>query len=102
MISNEHSRVDSDTQALLQELAATPVSRRWMLKAGLGSAAAMALQLPRDPVAAAATRAPRSSRSPLHFALGTATGITELVLVANGDRFPLVPHTAASRAALKA
>src|SRR5215475_9931111 len=102
MMSNEHSPFDSDSRSLLQELAATPVSRRWMLKAGLGSAAAMALQLPSGPAAAAEARVSRSSRLPLHFALGTATGVTDLVLVANGGRFPLVPHTAASRAALRA
>ena len=101
-MNNEHSPLDSDSRSLLQELAATPVSRRWMLKAGLGSAAAMALQLPSGPAVAAQTRVSRSSRLPLHFALGTATGVTDLVLVANGGRIPLVPHTAASRAALRA
>jgi hypothetical protein len=99
-MSDEHTHLDSESRSLLQELGATPVSRRWMLKAGLGSAAAVALHLPSSPAVAAPTRV-RSS-SALHFALATATGVSDLMLVANGARFPLVPHTAVSRAALKA
>jgi hypothetical protein len=98
-MSDEHTHLDSESRSLLRELWATPVSRRWVLKAGLGSAAAMAMQLQSSPAVAAPTRV-RSS-SALHFALATATGVSDLVLVANGARFPLVAHTAASRAALK-
>jgi hypothetical protein len=101
-MSDEHAQLDNESQALLEELGATPVSRRWMLKAGLSSAAAMALQLQSGPVVAAPIRGGRFSSSTLHFALGTATGVSGLVLVANGARRRrLVAHTAASRAALK-
>ena len=41
-MSTERPRMDRDTEALLQNLMATPVGRRWLLKAGLGSAAAIA------------------------------------------------------------
>ena len=115
-MSDERVDVDGESESLLRELWLTPVGRRWILKAGLGSAAAVAvanLRVWSDPaVAVAAKLAPRSSVSTtLHFALGAATrhdgaskhpGVSDLVLVANGARHPLVPHTAATRRALKA
>jgi hypothetical protein len=114
-MSNERTHVDRETQSLLRELWATPVGRRWVLKAGLGAAAAAAAaRVWSDPVVAAAAKraAGRSSSTTLHFALGAATrhhgaggkhrGVSDLVLVANGKRVPLVAHTAASRRALRA
>jgi hypothetical protein len=41
MRSKKESRVNGETEALLHDLMATPVDRRWILKAGLGSAAAL-------------------------------------------------------------
>jgi hypothetical protein len=205
---------DSERAWLLQELLATPVGRRWLLKAGLGSAAAMAAaslpvrsgaavgpagqasggtgapsgvtlqfalgsafapaaQPQPSPSASAASGTPASTATPtaatggapraqaadrpaaagelvfapllaaaptgqpsatptatVHATPGatatptaeaaatasptptgtaaaapagpTAGGVSNLVLVANGARLPLVPHTAASRAALRA
>ena len=115
-MSDERVGVDGESEALLRELWLTPVGRRWVLKAGLGSAAAVAvanLRVWSDPaVAVAAKLASGSSVSTtLHFALGAATRhhgagsehrrLSDLVLVANGARLPLVPHTAATRRALK-
>ena len=37
--------VNTESESLLQDLMATPVGRRWILKAGLGSAAAIAVAL---------------------------------------------------------
>ena len=53
-----------DTEALIQDLMATPVGRRWLLKAGLGSAAAIAAaSLPLGPTSACrSTRRPRPAR----------------------------------------
>jgi hypothetical protein len=92
---------------------ATPVGRRWLLKAGLGSAAAIAAaSLPLGLAPAMATGATpttpgatgRTTNRTLHFALtqATAGGIKDLKLEALGASMPLVAHTAASRAALKA
>ena len=45
------SHMRRDTEALIQDLMATPVGRRWLLKAGLGSAAAIAAAaLPLEPL----------------------------------------------------
>jgi len=87
-------------ERLLAELQATPVGRRWLLKAGLGSAAAAAAASlgPVAPAQAAPVRA--SASAGLQFALDV-PGVSGLVLVANGSQVPLVAHTAASRAALR-
>ncbi|MBV9421267.1 MAG: hypothetical protein JOZ98_00005, partial [Solirubrobacterales bacterium] len=96
-------RIDGESEWWLAELWSTPVGRRWLLKAGLGSAAAA--------VAARGWGAPAQARQPvvgaasavrLQFALGAARGVSDLVLVANGKRLPLQAHTAASRRTLRA
>jgi hypothetical protein len=96
--------MDRDSRALLEELWATPVGRRWVLKAGLGSALAASVRLYGGPVAAAAARpnARRLASSELQFALGAVHGVSDLMLVANGGRFQLLRHTNGSRAALRA
>ncbi len=95
---------------LLAGLGATPVGRRWLLKAGLGSALAASAAWLAGPVAAGASPGPApgtgrpSAAGGLgwQFALGPAVGVSGLVLVANGARVGLVAHTAASRAHLRA
>ncbi len=102
-MSEERTHVDDETGSLLAELWSTPVGRRWLLKAGLGSAAAAAAGVWSRPAAAATRR--RGDASPsatLQFALGHARGVSGLVLVANGVRHPLVAHTPRSRTVLKA
>ena len=137
-MSDDPLQRDSERASLLHELLTTPVGRRWVLKAGLGSAAAVAaaslpvwsatavgpsgqasggsgspsgvtLQFALGP--AFAVVAPRSQASPSGGTAGgtsappslpTAGGVSDLVLVANGARLPLVPHTADSREALRA
>jgi hypothetical protein len=114
-------------ESLIHHLMATPVGRRWLLKAGLGSAGAIvAATLPlglapalaagaaqtttsaagarQTTAAAGATVTGRTTSRTLHFALTQATsgGIKDLKLVALGATMPLVPHTAATRTALKA
>jgi len=99
-------RGDREDERLLAQLQGTPVGRRWLLKAGLGSAAAAAAAS-LGPVAAAraAPEAPEAAAAAgsarLQFALDV-PGIAGLMLVANGIEVPLRPHTAASRSALRA
>ena len=100
------SRGDRGDERLLAELQGTPVGRRWLLKAGLGSAAAAAAAS-LGPAASAATRARNAASAPaavsagLQFALEV-PGVSGLVLAVNGARVPLVAHTGASRSALRA
>ncbi|MBV8993996.1 MAG: hypothetical protein JO287_09930, partial [Pseudonocardiales bacterium] len=103
-MSDERTHLDRESELWLAELWSTPVGRRWLLKAGLGSAAAaVAARGWSAPVAAAASRVRAgASAVRLQFALGAASGASDLVLVANGERHPLVAHTAASRRALRA
>jgi hypothetical protein len=95
-----------EDERLLAELQATPVGRRWLLKAGLGSAAAAAAAS-LGPAAAARAAPERgaaavaAASAGLQFALDV-PGVSGLVLVANGVRVPLVAHTGASRSALRA
>jgi len=111
---------DSERASLLQHLLETPIGRRWLFKAGLSSAAAVAVanvpvwSTPTGVLAQAAPgtgtgTGPSPSRGvSLQFALGTPTssasggGLSDLTLIANGARLPLVAHTTDSRAALKA
>jgi hypothetical protein len=97
-------RVDGDggCDSVLEGLLATPVGRRWLLKAGLGSvvAGAAAGVWSRPAVARRGTGALTSAG--LQFALGHVGGVSGLVLVANGERYPLVGHTASSRRSLRA
>jgi len=94
-------------ERLLAELSGTPVGRRWLLKAGLGSAAAAAAASLGPAAAAqaapgaAARRATAAAAAGLQFALDV-PGVSGLVLVANGAEVPLVAHTGASRSALRA
>ncbi|MBV9426082.1 MAG: hypothetical protein JOZ98_24470 [Solirubrobacterales bacterium] len=103
-MSDERIHLDRDTERWLAELWSTPVGRRWLLKAGLGSAAAaVAARAWSAPVAEAASRVRAgASGVRLQFALGAASGVSDLVLVANGEQHPLVAHTGASRRALRA
>ena len=93
--------VDGESQLLFEELLETPVGRRWLLKAGLGSAA-LAVGVGASPAPAAGRRMAASVPGTLQFALGHLKGVSGLVLVANGARHPLVRHTAGSRGALRA
>ena len=95
-------RVDGGIEARLRELWEMPVGRRWLLKAGLGSAAAVGAQLYAGPAMAAAQHLRHEvSTGELQFALGSLPGVTDLTLVANGQRLPLRSHTRTSRAALR-
>jgi hypothetical protein len=117
--------------SVLQDLLATPVGRRWLLKAGLATAGAVAAAhlpdwdarraLAAEPSVLAAQSGTGTARpsvtTTLHFVLGehghaapsataargaSAGPLTDLTLIANGTRLPLIAHTAASRATLKA
>ncbi len=97
-------RLDGETRLLLEELWATPVGRRWLLKAGLGSAVALGvgLQGARGPAEARSRqKAGRRESTDLHFAFGHLRGVSGLTLMANGERIRLARHTKASRAALR-
>jgi hypothetical protein len=94
--------VEGSTEAPLRELWDTPVGRRWLLKAGLGSAAVAGAQLYAGPAVAAARRQRAATPTgELQFAFGSLPGVTDLRLVANGTRIPLRRHTPTSRAALR-
>jgi hypothetical protein len=159
MMNEDRLERDSEQTSLLLHLLKTSVGRRWLLKAGLGSAAAVAVaNLPAwstpssalaqvgagggqsaegaaaagitlqfalgaalagvgvQPTPAAGRSAssttPRTSETPEATAPGAPTasvtrsgpdpgGISNLVLIANGARLPLIAHTDDSRAALK-
>jgi hypothetical protein len=90
-------------RSLIDELWATPVGRRWLLKAGVGSAVALGLGAHAAPAPAKRKRrrAPKTETAELHFALGHLRGVSGLTLKANGQRLPLKRHTKASRAALR-
>ena len=95
-------RMDERSWALLKELWETPVGRRWVLKAGLGSAVALGAQLYGRPAAAAARRvAPGVAPADFHFRLGSLAGVSDLVLVANGVRTPLARHTRTTHSELR-
>ncbi len=94
----------SEEESLLDELWATPVGRRWVLQAGLASAVAVGLG---SRVAGAAlAEAPQQARrepevTELQLALGQQAAAGRLTLVADGRRWALVRHTAASRERLR-
>jgi hypothetical protein len=97
-------RLDDETQSLVEELWSTPVGRRWVLKAGLASAAALGVASQRSPGAAQAAtkkRTPQLETTDLQFVLGHLHGVSKLTLEANGKRIPLKRHTRASRATLR-
>ncbi len=103
-MSDERTGLGSDGQSVLEDLLATPVGRRWALKAGLGSAAALGVGLHAETGSAlTAPRRPsrRVERTDLHFVFGHVHGVSGLTLVANGQRILLSRHTKVSRAALK-
>lgn len=92
--------VDGESRLLFEELLETPVGRRSLLKAGLGSAA-VAVGVWASPASAAGRRMAASVPATRQFALDHLKGVSSFVLVANGVRHPLVRHTAGSRAALR-
>ncbi|HEU4329575.1 MAG TPA: hypothetical protein VFR40_00565, partial [Lapillicoccus sp.] len=97
---------DEGTEAVAAVMA-TPIGRRWILKAGLGGAAAAVLGTAAATSAQAGPSAPTASgggpqdRIVFQFALGAAAKLGDLRIVANGKRVPLTPHTAASRKKLR-
>jgi hypothetical protein len=93
--------LDRESLSLLGELWETPVGRRWVLKAGLASAAAMGVHLYVGRAAAAQSTTTGAARTDLHFAFASLSGVSDLVLVANGTRIPLSAHTPTSRTALR-
>jgi hypothetical protein len=99
---------NTDIHATLEELWSTPVGRRWVLKAGLGSlAAGLAWRPSAAAAAAAAARAGQAGSRrlvsvALQFALDELDGVSGLVLIANGERIDLRAHTSASRSSLRA
>lgn len=100
------TNLDDETLSYLEELVATPVGRRWMLKAGLASAVALGVGSRMGTGSAqAATRqkqnGQRTEHTDLHFAFGHVRGVTGMVLHANGKRVPLKRHTKRSRDALR-
>jgi hypothetical protein len=97
-----------EAQRAIAELMRTPVGRRWLLKAGLGTAAALAMPAWVTPATGQGTvadelgAAPRSRRGIVfHFALGRAAHLADLRVVASGREFALIPHTRSTRAALQ-
>src|SRR5262245_1449065 len=97
-----------EAQRAIAELMRTPVGRRWLLKAGLGAAAASTMRAwataATGPGAVADERgaAPRSRRRIVfHFALGPAAHLADLRVVASGREFALIPHTRSTRSALR-
>jgi hypothetical protein len=82
MTSDEHSHLASESQSLLEELGATPVSHRRVLKAGLRSAAAVALRPWVGPPVAVPKRTPSppgplsSSTTPAMAPAPSTTGST--------------------------
>ncbi len=99
-MSDEH--VDEGIEHRLGKLWERPVGRRWLLKAGLGSAAVAGVQLYAGPAVAVAERLRAGApRGELQFALGSLPGLSDLALSANGVRIPLRGHTRTSRAALQ-
>ncbi len=94
--------LDERSWTQLKDLWETPVGRRWVLKAGLGSAVALGAELYAGP-ALAATRRTKAVLRPadFHFRLGSVPGVSDLVLVANGARVPLQRHTRTTQAALR-
>jgi len=94
----------TDVQVTLEHLWSTPVGRRWVLKAGLGSLAAGVLGRPAAAAAALATKleSKQTVSVALQFALDELDGASGLVLIADGERIDLRPQTNASRSALRA
>ena len=95
----------TEAQRTIAELTRTPIGRRWLLKMGVSTAAALAVpawaaaQAPPAPAPAA----PRARRGIVfHFALGPAVAaLPDLTLVVDGHRIPLTPHSRSSRSALR-
>ena len=101
----DDDRTGDAGEALIEELLATPVGRRWLMKAGLGSAAALGagMNLPASAPAAARQQEerPKPKERDLHFALGHVRGVKRLRLIANTQEYQLKRHTKASRARLR-
>src|SRR5262249_47812872 len=97
-----------EAQRAIAELMRTPVGRRWLLKAGLGAAAASAM--PAWATAATGQGTVGDDRGALsrsrrgiavYFALGPAAHLADLRVVASGREFALIPHTRSTRSALR-
>jgi hypothetical protein len=90
------------TAEFLERLWSTPVGRRWVFKAGLGSLVAGLTWRPA--VAGAVARPPgkRTASVAFQFALRQLEGVSGLELIANGQRMDLRAHTARSRSELRA
>ena len=103
----ERSRVDAESQSLLEELWATPVAPALgRSRPGLTSTAAMAAALNgvKPPAPAQAAQRPKRRRKEsrdLHFAYGHLRRVSHLRLVGADEEIPLRRHTKASRAALE-
>jgi len=103
--------MDPDVDEGLQSLSAvmaTPVGRRWVLQAGLGTTAAAILGAAGASPAAAAKPTPTAAKATgpqdrivFQLALGAAAKLADLKIVANGNKVNLTPHTAATRAKLR-
>ena len=95
-----------DDLELLAALWATPVGRRWLLKAGLGSAMALGLGSQLAPAAQAEAKPKRKAPEHvhLHFRLGHARGVTHLTLHghASGSRSRATRRRRAARWPAKA
>jgi hypothetical protein len=92
----------------LSAVMATPVGRRWVLQAGLGTTAAAILGTASAGSAAAAKPTPAAAKQTgpqdrivFQLALGAAAKLADLKIVANGNKVNLTPHTAATRAKLR-
>jgi hypothetical protein len=100
----DDDRPGDSAEAIIEELLATPVGRRWLMKAGLGSAAALGagMSLPASaPAAARQQDRPGPKERDFHFALGHARGVKRMRLIANTQEYTLKRHTKASRARLR-
>ncbi len=93
--------IDKQSWEVLQELWETPVGRRWVLKAGLGSAIALGARMYGWPTFARARPAAGVAPADYHFQFGSVPGVSDLTLVANGARIPLAAHTRTTHAALR-
>ena len=100
-------QLDPRTQSVLEDMWSTPVGRRWVLKAGLGSLVAGLTWRPGAAAAAALAKASnpgakRTVRVAFQFALDELDGVSGLVLIADGERMALQAHSGSSRSALRA
>src|SRR5215472_1029142 len=92
MMSDELSATARENQSPLERALATPVGRRSVLKAGLGSAAALGMGIGAEKSSArtpSRRRSRRREKTDLQFVFGHLHGVTRLTLIANGRHIPL-------------